>query len=331
LRRIYNAYIPFYHSEAVARKNKRICTYDVFEIYFRLSIPSGYLPESEMDAILALAPDEAGFALALMRLNHDDAIPKFLDLLDSVGVYQISTQFIGNVVTALINNADLFPPGEDSLLSFRTPMRLHRILHQLFNRFENSEPRFEILYQAITKAENSLYILVHELNEQSREHLENEDTHVPVESRDFTPEQLAIMKKLTVEKIVEWANTGRLVEHPQLITILYAWKDWGNEEECKSYVMTITANDPGLVTFLNKALQKPIKEAIEKEAVNPEWRGDLHYINDFISAETLVPHAVTLFEDDYFVKLSEADQLALLIFLDLMRPNTVKVFPNALT
>src|SRR6202011_743290 len=66
LRRIYEEQIPLYHSEGIARKNKRICSYDVFEIYFRLSIPSGDVSDGEMRALLAMTSDEEGFALALL-------------------------------------------------------------------------------------------------------------------------------------------------------------------------------------------------------------------------------------------------------------------------
>lgn len=144
LRRLYQPEIPCYHSESIARKNKRICSLDVFDIYFRLTIPSGTISDEEMAAFLKLSPDEEGFALLLLRLNQDDRIVRFLDLLDSVYVHQIPTAAVLNVIEALTDSADLFPEGETTELAFNTPMRIHRLFHQLFLRYEKSRTRYDI-------------------------------------------------------------------------------------------------------------------------------------------------------------------------------------------
>jgi len=328
LRSIYEATIPFYHSESVARRNKRICSFDVFEIYFRLTLGTTSFSDLEMKAILALTHDEAGFALALLRLNQDDRILKFLDALDSAGVNKIPTSDIQNVINALLDSADLFPQGESTPLSFDTPSRLHRIFHQLLRRFENNEKRFQIFSKAIIQSINSLYIIVHELTEQGREHIENEDTYVPLVERDFSAEQLNSLRKMAVDKIIHWADRDRLVEHPQLLPILYAWKMWGDEEQCKRYVEHIVQSDRGLLAFLYAVLKEPVTEAMTEEESNPEWNNYRSRIEDFIPADKLLFHARELFQDDYFVKLRETEQLTLLIFLDMVRPNTRKIFPK---
>lgn len=328
LRRIFQSSTPFYHSEALARKNRRICTYDLFEVYFRLSLSKGDISPSELHAILAMSHDEQGFELTLLRLNQDDRIPKLLDVLDGLGVNEILTKNIPNVVDALMESADLFPQDESTALSFNIPMRIHRIFHQLLRRIDSNEKRFEIFYAAIQKATKSLYIIVHELMEQGRQHNENEDTFVPIEERDFSIEQLFSLRKLAVEKIRAWADNDRLVEHPKLIPILYAWKAWGDPEECKRYVARMIETDRGIVSFLGAALKVPVKEAITKEETNPAWKKYLQNIDDFIPLNALIPHAEELFKDNYFEKLKETEQLSLLIFLDFVKPNSRKLFPK---
>lgn len=327
LRNMYE-HIPFYHSEALARKNLRICSPDVFDVYFRLSIPQDVISDAEMNAILAMTKDAEGFALALMRFNQDGKIIKFLDLLDSMDVAKIATQYIGNVIDALIDSADLFPEGESTAISFDTPMRVHRIVHQLLRRFDTSEKRFELMREAIKKSINSVYILVHELTVQGHEHVETEDTFLPLELRDFTPEQLLTLQKLTVAKIISWADTGRLVTHPKLLSLLSAWKAWGEYVECKRYVDQITQDDAGLLAFLGAALKIPVDEAISKLVVRTTWKKYLTNIENFISISSIEPHAVLIFEGDDFEKLQERDQLVILIFLDLIKAKTTKIIPK---
>ena len=328
LRSIYAAAIPFYHSESLARKNHRICNPDIFDVYFRLSISSEMISEPEMNAILSLTHDETGFTLELLRLNQDNKIISFLDLLDSVGILKIPVQHIGNVVSALVDSADLFPEGKNSLLQFNTPMRIHRILRQLLNRLDSPVKRFDIFRDAIKKSTKSVYILVHELNLQHKEHIENEDTFIPVSERQFTPEQLSALQTLTVTKIIYWAHIGRLIEHPKLIPILYAWKAWGNEIEWKQFIGRVTQDDKGLLAFLCAALKTPIDQAITKLQKNPAWESSIETIEDFISVQILEPHAKMLFEDLSFENLREREQLALLIFLDLIKAKTTKTIPN---
>lgn len=328
MRSIYQENTPFYHAEALARKNKRICSPDVFDIYFRLSMPSGYIPDSEMDAILSATNNELDFSQALLRLNQDDRVTKFLDLLDGVAVVKIPAANIGNVVNALMDSGDLFPPGETNLVSFNTSMRIHRICHQLLRRLPTTDERYAIFQKAITNAKNSIYIIVHELMEQSKEHVESESDYVPAEHRDLTARQLNDLQKLAASKIVYWAELGRLAEHPKLLPILYAWKSWGNKEACADYVIEMTKNDRNLVAFLCATLKDPIDEAISKLEKNPSWEESLKNIEAFVPPSVIEPHVKELFEDQYFEKLREREQLAILIFLDLIKAETLKIMPN---
>lgn len=328
LRQIYQPDLPFFHSTTVARKLKRICSPDLFDAYFRLSLQTGQIPESEFKTILALAADDEEFDQILTRLNQDDRIIKFLDQLDSQVISHIPHEHIHCIVNSLIDNGDLFPQGISGPLSLSTPMRIHRIIHRLLQRINTSEDRFDMLQNAIARASKSLYIIVHELTEQAREHTEEEDTFLPIEFRDVTPEQLNLLRKLAASRIESWAKTGRLSEHPRLLPILFAWLDWGNEENCRHFVEQMTDSDRGLITFLSATLDKPITEAMHQYEKKPEWEEYLKDIEAFIPAKKLEPHAKTLFEDPYFEKLKEREQLGLMIFLDLIKASTSKIIPQ---
>jgi len=328
LRNMYEPKTDFYHSEAVARKNKRICTLDVFDVYFHLSIASGTISDAEMKAILDFATDEKGFALSLLLLNKDERIPQFLDAFDSLTTYSVPTQNASNVISALIDSADLFPEGDSSLLSCNTATRLHHIIHELLRRFPTNEERFDVFSKAIKKADNSVYIIVHEIREQLKEHLESGDDYVPLEYRDFTPPQMSKLQELAVAKILSWVETQRLASHPKLFLLLQTWKEWGNEEECRQYVATLTQDDRGLLEFLCAALSVPIEQTITKLEPNATWRTYLNKMDDIIPSRSLVVHAKEMFKGDSFEKLREKEQLALLIFLDLVEPGAVKIIPK---
>lgn len=328
IRRIYQPDVSFYHSDAIARKLRRICSPDLFDIYFRLSMQSGQILQSEFDTILSLATDTFAFEQALNRLNQDDRITKFLDLFDNQIIQNIPKKNISVILDALFENGDLFSPGITGPLSLDTPMRIHRIIHALLQRYTQSAERFSLLQNAIAKANKSIYILVHELTEQAREHHEESDTFLPVEFRDVNPEELTSLQKLTVSRIKHWAQNGSLENHPKLLAILYAWRNWGEEEDCRRFVEQMTTSDKGLITFLVITLDRAITQAMTKYEKNPAWEKYLEDIEAFIPTRMLETHAKTLFEDGYFEKLPEKEQLALMIFLDLMKVPTKKIIPK---
>ena len=325
LRLIYQPDMPSYHSSAIARKTKRLCSPDLFDTYFRLSMQSGHMVLGEFNTIVSLAYDATAFDQALTRLNQDDRILKFLDLFTHKTIRSISKDNIGIVIAGLINNGDLFPVGIGAgPLSLDTPMRIHRIIHSLLRRLPISEQRYIDMQNAIAQASKSLYTIVHELREQSREHLEHEDTFLPLEYRDFTPEELASLKSICVSRIQLWATNGSLASHPKLLQILYAWREWGVPADCSAYVHKLTKSDQGIIAFLSATLDKAITEAMTRYEKNLSWQSYLNDINDFIPAKTLEEHARLLFENDYFEKLREREQLSLMIFLDLMKSETKK-------
>lgn len=325
--RIHRMYYPedeFYHSENTARKLKRICSPDLFDAYFRLSMQSGQIPDSEFETLLSLASKARDFEQAITRLNQDNRIEKFLVMLDSKVIHTIPKENIGAIIAALLDSGDLFPQGLQASLSLDTPMRIHRIINGLLHRIPSAKLRFLLLQNAIGNASKSLYILVHEMRQQSREHLEESDTYMPSQYRNLTAEQLDSLKNLVVSKIESWASNASLVSHPQLLPILFAWREWGKEEDCHAFVTEMTNTDLGLLSFLTVSLDKPIDQAMKEYQKSPEWDKYLQNITAFIAVSLLQDHAKALFEDQYFEKLKEREQLALMIFLDLIKAPTQK-------
>jgi len=329
LRSMYQPNISFYHSEAKARSAKRICCPDLFNAYFRLSMQAGNISESEFTTILSLASSKQAFDQALTHLNQDDnRIAKFLDQLDSNVLQHIPLDNISSIINSLFDNGDLFPDGSPGPLNLTTSMRIHRIIHVLLRRISNSNERYEILNQAISNANKSIYIIVHELSEQGREHTEEEDVFLPIEFRDITSEQLRLLKAAAVKAIEVWANDGRLMEHPRLLPLLVAWHTWGTTNACDQYVEMLTESDRGLVLFLLATLEKAIIETETNYAKSADWQNYLKNIELFIPADKLEAHAQGIFQDGYFEKLREKEQLAVMIFLDLVKTDTTKIIPS---
>lgn len=319
----------FYYSDAKARKLRRIASPDLFEVYFRLALQSAQLPQTEFLTLLNTADDAQAFDQALMRLNQDNRILKFLNLLDGPSLQVLSSERAQIIINALFDNADLFPQGEVSALSLSTPMRIHRIIQALLNQHADTEVRFTILQTAIAHAEKSIYIIVHELTVQGLEHEESSTHYLPEEFRTLMPEELSSLKKLTLTKIKLWAEKARLAEHPQFRDLLLTWRLWSDDESYKRYVQTLTDNDKGLVTFLKTSYSKAIDRMMQQlQKDTAAIQEGTEYIKMFIAPEHIVEHAKIIFQDPYFEKLTESEMLGVLIFLEVMQVQALKWIPK---
>lgn len=328
LRSLYQPETGFYYSEALARKNLRICSPDIFDLYFKLSLGTSDITSHELKTLFAFTKNADAMTELLTRFIQDGRIQKLFSAFDRHLIRELPKSHIPFLIESLLDCGDLIPSLTKTRLTQSTPDRIHRLIHHLLQQLNTSDERFGVLYEGIKKSTKSLYILIHEIEEQAKEHLESEDTFLPLEYRDITPEQLDTLRQLAVSKIQYWVDHGNLINHPKLMSILIAWKKWGDEKACLGYIESITQTDRGLVKFLEATLERPISEAISTLEKKADWKNDLINITAFIPTKTLEAHAIELFEDPYFEKLSEREQLALLIFLDLIHAKTLKTIPK---
>ncbi|MDR3491181.1 MAG: P-loop NTPase fold protein [Gammaproteobacteria bacterium] len=329
LRSLYESDVNLSNNSMQTRKDKRVCSPDIFDIYFRLSIPTGYIADTELNTLLTQIDNKENFSQVLLRLNQDGRISKFLDLLDDIALQKIKKKNINNVIGALLDCGDLFPDDKSSLLHFNTSVRVHRICQQLLRSLPASE-RYAVLQTAINESNKSILVIINELMMLKEEEIENSESFLPLDQRTFTANQLIELEKIAVEKIKFWASIGRLIEHPKLLPILYAWKNWGQLLDCQQFITQTVKDQKGLLAYLGAALQVPVEYTIAHQEKSPEWKNYLTNITDFIPLETIEPLAKAIFESEDFEKLREKEQLAILIFLDLIGANTVKIMPNTI-
>jgi len=151
------------------RRDCRICSPDIFDIFFRLSLPKGEISQRVIETILSLGNNPDSFTEALLILSENGRIIRFLERLEDY-TSDIPEENIEPIISVLMDVGDLFPEGDSGLFRTDTPMRILRICYQLNHRFDDCEIRFNILKQAIQKATRSLYTLVHEVGVLGQEH-----------------------------------------------------------------------------------------------------------------------------------------------------------------
>lgn len=300
------------------RGEHRVCSPDIFDTFFRLSIQEGDISRKEIEAILSLAINPNAFSEALLKLNEEGKIVLFLERLEDYTRSQIPLENVEPIITALMDIGDLFPEGDTGSPATHTPMRILRVSYQLSHRFDSHNERFRIFKNAIEKASKSLYTMVHEVGVQGQQHGEYDAKGKPEPKERLTvnAEQLEKLKKLVCKKIEVWARDGRLAESKNLPNILFSWQEWGTLERVNKFVNEMIQDDDGLINFITSFLSAVKSRGLESYVGTIHWRIDLKFIGRFVNVKEIEPRIRNIASTSNFKKLDDRKKLAINTFLD---------------
>lgn len=300
------------------RKDCRVCSPDIFDTYFRLSLPKGEISQKELNTILSLGNNPNLFAEALLKLNEDGRIVRFLERLEDYTKSDIPEENIEPIITALMDIGDLFHEVDTEFFGFDTPMRLLRLFYQLSHCFDSKERRFDIFKSAMEKATRSLHTIVNEVGVQDQQHGKYglSKTKSPEDELTLNSDQLEELEKLACNKIENWAKDGRLRKHKNLPFILFDWERWGQKDEINKFVNNMIIDDDGLIDFIASFLSKSTSQGVSDYVGKINWRISLKTIEDFIDIKKIEPRIRKIFSSTEFSKLGDREQLAIKTFLD---------------
>ena len=300
------------------RRDCRICSPDIFDIFFRLSLPKGEISQKEIETILSLGNNPDSFAEALLKLNEDGRIIRFLERLEDYTRSDIPEENIEPIITVLMDIGDLFPEGDSGFFGTDTPMRILRLCYQLTHRFDSYEKRFNIFKHAIKKATRSLYTIVHEIGVQDQGHAKygSKETPQPKDEMTVNKEQLEKLEKFACGKIEGWAKDGRLKKHKHLPSILFRWREWGQRNEINNFVNNMIKTDDGLIDFIASFLSKSTIHGLSDYTAKIDWRINIKNVEEFVDLKEVESRIRKILSSSDFKELDERKKLAIKTFLD---------------
>ena len=266
--------------EGTWRKQRRVCSPDVFPAYFRLAVPSGGISNAEMKAALALTSDATTFAQRLLELadqirpDGTTRVREFLERLQDYTGADIPTDHIPAVIEALLDVGDQLLRPEDQrrgMFDFRNDIRIGRVLWQLLRRLDRSA-RTELLKRAMRKG-RATAIIVHEIIVLGQQHGKYSERQPDPESERLVGEDdLKELEALGLERIRNAARDGTLLGSPELPMLLYRWRDWAGEADAKEWARETTADDGNLLAFLEKFGQVTFSQTLTDSVGSTAYR-----------------------------------------------------------
>ncbi|MBW4424923.1 MAG: AAA family ATPase [Nostoc desertorum CM1-VF14] len=151
------------------REQLRVCSLEIFPIYFRLSLSVGELSNIQIKIILGLVENTEKFRNYLIELtkqklpNGTTQARVFIEQLEN-STEEIPVNYIPSVVEALLDVSEQLLSQDDesnSILAFGNEVIISRCISQLLRQI-NETSRFELLKKVITQGK-ALPIINHEI------------------------------------------------------------------------------------------------------------------------------------------------------------------------
>ena len=226
------------------QKQYRICENKQFDKYFTLSLEEGEVSELYINSIIDLEVDK--LSEELLKLKKDNKLNSFFEKLN-LKIPNLSLNSSKNIIISLFNIADEFFDNFVNLYN----IEVYSIIDNLFNNIKSDEDCFKILDDALNQPQNLFTVIeyIYSIGFGYGEYIEED-----MESKKLciTKEQFKILENKTNIKIKEMEKTGKLEDNDYLSIILKYWEEIGNKDEVMNFVKKITADNHGLIKFIDK-------------------------------------------------------------------------------
>lgn len=288
--------------ESTWRKQLKICSPDIFPIYFRLAVPGGEISYTEMQAILALVRDNSILAKKLLELSHQHRpdgstrVSAFLERMEDYTEKDIPEEYIPEILRALFNVGDELLVPEDEgrgLFGWGNDTRIGRIMFQLLKRYKTQEERFKVLKEVFLNG-RAVSMIVSEVATLGQQHGKYGSQAKPDSECLFNAQHVEELEKIALAKIKEAVSNNELLNAPNLARILYRWRDWENLESVRKWTEQVITSDQGLVDFLTGFLSKGYSQSISDRVASVKWHLDPKSLEPFINPSEIAERCKNL-------------------------------------
>jgi predicted KAP-like P-loop ATPase len=307
--------------EATWRKQLRICSPDIFPIFFHLALPHGNIAHAEIKAIISQAGDPQAFSSRLLdlagqpRLDGHTRLYGFLDRLLDYTEKEIPLESIPSILLSLMDVGDQLMCPEDQgsgKLHIGNDQRVIQIIWELLRRLPD-EIRFDCLRQAID-AGQAIFTSTRIVLELDKLQNKYASDGRPKGQKLIQTNDHDTLVRLVLAKVRGAARDGSLLDGPKLPEILFQWKIMAGEEEPKSWVTTMALHDSGLAGLLEKFLEKDFGHTMIKMEGVSQFRINFKALESFLDLREIMPRIPALLESS---DLSAPQKDALAHFLKI--------------
>jgi len=260
------------------RKEKRICSDEVFDKYFIVGIPKGDISTQEMASVMSKSGED--LVLALRGLFDRGLLRRFFELAEE-HVVQVEPTNVKAVITALFNIEDVVITERS--VALRPPVYFYTasLIIELLLRIDSVEERKRLVLEIMNETDkffSPIYLIHHITPIKERQ---SDIAEKDLQRLGFSSDDLKSFQAECVEKMKKKADTVEILKAPHLDLLLHKWRDWGVEEDVNKFVQQLMETEDGLLALLNGFAGERIGTEGRRVLVNKENLGEFTDIESF--------------------------------------------------
>ncbi|MBX3446964.1 MAG: hypothetical protein KF765_09415 [Parvibaculaceae bacterium] len=237
---------------------RRVCIEAHFDTYFRMSLSDETLSMESIDQLIGRADDRDFIQRTFRRAAEErrrtgtSMVPVLLDELITHAL-RVEREKVESLIGALFeihDEIDLdIDRGHGMLAIEDTTLRYHWLIRRLTNDRFTLDERTALYMSAITDA--SLGWLVSFTNSARDDYCEREDGPQREEDCLISENAVATLVGLAIAAIRTAAADESLLDHKDLIYILYRWRDFADNDptEVRAWTDPLLSNEKALIIF----------------------------------------------------------------------------------
>ena len=257
-------------------REMRVCHPTNFDKYFQFSIPSGELSNTDLQEMLSLTADSDRFSSYILSLKKrgilKNALSQFESFTDKIPLENASAYIKGILVIG--DKIDHKSTGFTILSSNTHAVRL---VVWFLRRFDDLEKRGGMLLECF-KASSGISVVEHILqgDENRRDKL---DPGQILQDGEFELLKAEFVKKLDEMSV---NSPNELLSHEHLVSFLYRWKRWGDEDKIIEWLKLQIQTAEGCITLLKGFVGKSSSQGMGDYAVKITKYIKLEDIENFL-------------------------------------------------
>lgn len=289
-------------------REMRVCHPSNFDKYFQFSIPKGELSNSDLQEMLSLTSDSEGLSSYFLSLKERGILKNSLSQFESfTDVVPLDNGY--EYIKSLIDIGDQVDHQSVGFTFSSSNTHAIRLVVGFLRRIEDIEKRGKLLLKCFEESDG--ISIVEHILQTDENRREKSETDILLQDNAFDKLKYEFVRKL--DDMAE-NNPEKLMIHEHLVSFLYRWKRWGDEDKVIEWLKAQTVGVDGCVNLLKRFVSKSSSQTMGDYVPKITSYIKLESIEDFIEIEPIAS------------VISDIDDKE----LDLHAKEAIKVFNDAL-
>ncbi|WDL83301.1 AAA family ATPase [Aeromonas bestiarum] len=257
-------------------REMRVCHPSNFDKYFQFSIPSGELSNSDLQEMLSLTDDSARLSSFILSLKERGILKNALSQFEAF-TDKIPLENGNSYIKGILDIGDQVDHKSSGFTMFSSNTHAVRLVIWFLRRIDDLEKRGKLLLDSFM-ASNGISIVEHILQgEENRKEKSDADQIL----RD---EEFELLKVEFVRKLDDMSenNSDELLTHEHLVSFLYRWKRWGDENKVNSWLNLQIETVEGCISLLKGFVGKSSSQTMGDYVVKITTYIKLENIENFV-------------------------------------------------